>query len=499
MPSNIEEILNTLWAYLPKLVGALLILVAGWIAALAVAAVVRALLRRTSLDDRIAKWLLGDKRAKRTNVERGAGKIVFYIVMILVLVAFFQALGLTLAAEPLNDMLTQVFEFVPNIIGAVLLLLAAWLVASGMRLLVSRAVAAAKLDERLGTQAGVAPQKIAPLAKSLGVIVYWLVFLLFLPAVLGALKLEGLLDPVRAMTQQFLAFLPNVFGAVVIVALGWFFARVIQRVVASLLAAVGADNFSQRIGLAKVLGDRKLSEALGLVVHVLILVPVAIGALNALQLEAVTQPASNMLDSVLGALPGILGAALILLFSYLVGRIAARVVENLLTGIGVDSILVRLGLTKQEPAEGKRTPSQFAGYVILVLAMLFATLEAARVLGLSAFAAKVSDLAVFAGHILLGVVILGVGLWLGNLAAKAIKATHKPNAGLLAVVARSAVLVLTAAVALRQMGLADDVINLAFGLLLGAAAIAAALAFGLGGRDFAARKLDEWTKSKTSE
>jgi hypothetical protein len=495
MPEYVQEMVKQLWAYVPNLIGAILILVAGWVLALAVAAIIRGILRRTSLDQRIAKWLLGAERAKEANIEEAAGKVVFYLVLVLVLVAFFQALGLTLATQPLNEMLTQVFQFVPRLVGAILLLLVAWLVASGMRLLVTRAVSAAKLDERLREGAGTEK----PLSKSLGDIVYWLVFLLFLPAVLGALKLEGLLTPVSRMTEQFLAFLPNVFGAVVIVLLGWFVARIVQRVITSLLAAVGTDALSERVGLAKVLGGKTLSQALGLVVEVLILVPVAIAALNALQLEAVTRPASDMLDVILGAVPAIFAAALILLFSYLVGRLVAGVVTNLLAGVGFNSILVRLGVTKSERGEGKKTPSDVAGYAVIVLVMLFAVLESARVLGFGGLAGLVAELTVFAGQVLLGLLILAVGLWLANLAARAIRGTEKPQAGTLALVARVAILVLSASIALRQMGLGDEIIGLAFGLLVGAAAVAAALAFGLGGRDFAARKLDEWSGSSRPE
>ena len=496
MPESIQEMTKQIWAYVPNLIGALLILVVGWILALVVAAVVRGILRRTSLDEKIAQWLVGEERAREANVERAAGKVVFYLVLVLVLVAFFQALGLTLATTPLTEMLTQVFEFVPRLVGAVVLLLVAWLVASGMRLAVSRGIRAAKLDERLREEA---EAERTPLSTSLGNIVYWLVFLLFLPAVLGALELEGLLTPVKAMTLQFLAFLPNVFAAVVIVVLGWFVARIVQRVVANLLAAVGTDALSEKAGLAKVLGEVKLSHALGLVVQVLVLIPVIIAALNALQLEAVTRPTSNMLDVVLGAVPAIFAAALILLFSYLVGRIVAAGASRLLAGVGFNSILVRLGLSKAEPAEGKRTPSGVVGYVIIVIVMLFAAMEAARALGFAAFAGLVAEFTVFAGKVLLGVLILAIGLWLANLAANAVRATGKPKAGALALIARVAVLVLTAAVALRQMGLADEIIGLAFGLLLGAAAVAAALAFGLGGRDFAARKLEEWTGSRRGE
>ena len=495
MPESIEAMMKQIWAYVPNLIGALLILVAGWILAVVVAAVVRGMLRRTSLDEKIVKGLLGEERAKETNVEEAAGKVAFYLVLVLVLVAFFQALGLTMATTPLNAMLTQVFEFIPRLVGAVLLLVVAWLVANGMRLAVSRGIQAAKLDERLGVEA---KDQKTPLSTSLGTIVYWLVFLLFLPAVLGALGLEGLLTPVKAMTQQFLAFLPNVFAAVVIVVLGWFVARVVQRVVTNLLGAVGTDTLSEKTGLAKALGETKLSHALGLVVQVLILIPVIVAALNALQLEAVTRPASNMLDVMLGAVPGILAAALILLFSYLVGRVVAVAASGLLAGIGFDSMLVHLGLTKKGPAEGEKTPSDIVGYVIIAIVMLFAALEAARALGFTAFAGLVAGFIAFAGNVLLGVVILSIGLWLANLAARAVEATGKPKAGTLAMIARVAILTFTTAVALRRMGLADEIVAVAFGLLLGSIAVAAALAFGLGGRDFAARKLDEWTGSHGS-
>jgi len=491
MMDRLEEMASQVWAYGPQLIGALLILVAGWLVALLAAAIVRGALRRTSLDNRLARWFLGEERAKEANVEKMAGKGVFYLLMILVFVAFFQALGLTLATQPLNNMLTQVFEFIPRLVGATLLLLVAWLVASGMRLLVNRAVSASKLEDRLGEKKE--PGGVS-LAKSLGEIVYWLVFVLFLPAVLGALALEGLLDPVRTMTQRFLAYLPNVFAAAVILVLGWVVARIVQKLAVSLFAALGVDRLSERAGLAQSLGDKKLSNALGLLVQVLILIPVAIAALNALALEALTEPASRMLGLMIEAVPAILGAALVLLFSYIVGRVVAGVVTKLLAGVGFDSLPMRLGLAKERPSEGKRTPSRIAGYLVVVIVMFFATMEAARLMGFSAFAGIVADLTALGGHVLLGLAIMAVGLWAANLAAEAIKGTGKPQAGLLSIIARVAVLLLASAMALRQMGLANEIVALAFGLTLGAVAVAAAIAFGIGGRDVAKRKLEEWLK-----
>jgi hypothetical protein len=77
--------------------------------------------------------------------------------------------------------------------------------------------------------------------------------------------------------------------------------------------------------------------------------------------------------------------------------------------------------------------------------------------------------------------------------------TNLAQAKLLATAARIATIVLAGAMALRQMGLANDIVNLAFGLLIGAIAIAVAIAFGFGGREVAGRELAEWVASmKTS-
>jgi hypothetical protein len=493
----VSQITELVGAYIPSLVGALLILIIGWLVALIVSAIVRGVLRRTTMDDRLARWIAGDEAAKGVEVEQWVGKGVYYLIMLFVLIAFFQALGLTIITEPLNQLLVQVFQYAPQLLGAGLLLLLAWIIASALRLLITRVLTAAKLDERLGSEAGVEEDRV-PLTKSLGDAVYWLVFLLFLPAILTALNLGGLLGPVQSMVNEVLAYLPNLFAAGVILAVGWFVARIVQRIVTNLLAAVGSDRLSERVGLAPVLGKQQLSGLLGLIVYILILIPVLIAALNALALEAVTQPASNMLNTILGAFPDIFAAGLVLAIAYVVGRVVAGLISNLLTGVGFNAILARLGLGK-EPAEGERTPSEIVGYLVLVAIMLFATIEATQLLGFSLLAELVTEFTVFASQIILGLIIFAIGLWLSNLAARTIQASQAAQAGLLALAARVSILVLAGAMALRQMGLANEIINLAFGLLLGAIAVAAALAFGLGGRDIAGRQLEGWLGSVRSE
>jgi hypothetical protein len=296
------------------------------------------------------------------------------------------------------------------------------------------------------------------------------------------------------MVNKVLDFLPNIFTAGLILVVGWLVARIVQRVVSNLLAAIGADRFSDRVGLAPALGAQRLSGVTGLVVYVLILIPVLISTLQALALEAITRPASNMLNSILSALPAILGALLIVGVAYAVGGVVAGLVTNLLTGLGFNAVLARLGLGG-EPATAERRPAEIAGYLVLVGTLLFAAIEAVRELGFVLLADLIARFTVFAGQVVLGLIIFGIGLFLANLAANTVRASGAAQAGLLALAARGSIIVLAGAMALRQMGLAEDIINMAFGLLLGSIAVAIALAFGLGAREIAAREVSEWVEA----
>jgi hypothetical protein len=490
-----QQIVETLQSFAQQHLGqilvALAILVGGWLVALVISALFRLALKRTEIDNRLAQWLVGEEKIEGIDVEKWMARLLFYLLMVFVLVGFFQALGLTLVTEPLNRFLNQVFEYLPRLIAPIILLLGAWMLATGLRFVVHRVLTAARLDDRLGHGAGMDDDQAIPIAKTISDSVYWLIFLLALPAVLSILDLQGLLSPVQSMVDKVLAFLPHLFAALLILAVGWLLARIVQRVVSNLLAAVGLDRLSAQVGLDTALGDQKLSRLLGLVLYVLILIPVLIASLNALQLDAITSPASAMLDTILSALPLVFAAALVLTIAFFVGRLVSGLLTNVLAGIGFDGILEKLGLGSA-PSEGRARPSQLAGNLVLVAIMLFASIEAVNLLGFEVLGTLIAEFLVFAGQVALGLVIFAVGLFLANLAARTIEAGASAQAALLAMAARVSILVLAGAMSLRQMGLANEIIVLAFGLLMGAIAVAAAIAFGIGGRDLARTTLEGW-------
>jgi len=475
--------------YAPSLGAAVLILVVGWLIAVILSTIIRSILAKTALQKSMANWFYDDTSGSGPDIPRAIGKAVFWVIILLTLVSVTQALGVTVAGGPLSGLASQLFEFLPKILAAGLLFIVAWIIARIVRVVATKVLSAAGVDQKLSKSIDAKSESEFSISKSVGETLYWFVFLLFLPAILGALQMEGILAPIQAMLDRFLLFLPNLVGAAVIVAVGWFVARIVRSIVSNLIAAAGGDKLTEKFGIAP------LSRIGGLVVYVVILVPIMISALNALQLEAIATPASEMLTRVLTALPNILAALMVMGIGFMLGRFLSRVVSQLLAGIGVNSLPGKLGFVMSTPETGRKL-SDIAGVIVLTAIMLFTVLEAAGLLGFVTLSAMISELTVFGGKILLGVVIIAIGLYLSNLAATAVRASSTSNNAILATITRVAILVVVGSMAVRQMGIADEIINLAFGLTLGAVAVASAIAFGIGGRDVAAKKLAEWTREK---
>ena len=485
------------WQYASNAFIALGILIIGWIIAYVAGVLTKRVLNRTDILKRFSKSFGGDDE-ERMNIYKWISRFVYWLILVFVIIAFFEKLGFTILTEPLNAFLTSIFQYIPKLIYAAIIVVVAWLVATLVKTIILKALTTAKFDERFGSEAGIEGAKQPSLTKTIAEAAFWLVLLLFLPVVLSVLELGGLLAPVMAMIGRLLTYLPNILGAIIVLFVGWFIARVAQRIVTSLLVAAGAEQLSGRVGLAKMLGPQGLSNLIGLVVYILILIPVLIASFQVLALDAITQPAVTMLNTLLNSVPYIFAAAIVLVIAYVLGRIIADLIANLLTNLGFDNVLLKLGVSK-EPADGKKTPSEIVGYLGLVVIMLFAFIEASQILGFTLLADLVTQFTIFVGQVILGLIIIAIGIYLANLSYDIIRQSQASWANLLALLARIAILFLALAMGLSQMGVATSIINLAFGLLLGALAIAAAIAFGLGGRDIAHREIEKWLQTMRSE
>ena len=497
---------------------AFVVLVLGWLVAHLVALIVRRILLKTRLDDKVVGLVMGRDAAADIHPERWISKAVFYLVMIFVLIAFFQILGMTALTEPLNGMLNQIFVYLPKLVSAGVLLLLAWIAGSLLRRIVTGVLSRVNIERRLAEPAGIEPTTESVLPQTIGNFVYWLTFLVLLPAVLDALGLQGLLQPVQQMLAKIVGFLPNLFAAALIMLIGWLGARIVQQVVTNVLDATGINDFGRRVGVATGLGIESLSGLAGTVSYAVILIISAIAALESLNFRAISDPASSMLEGALAAVPSILVAAGILLIGYLVARLVARVVDDVLRQIGFNALLQRLGIAEvtvaeerspsiaeatsaeERPATAKATlalerpPSQLAGYVAMVAVLLFSAIEATAQLGFQDLAGMFVKLTLLFGKIVLGAVIFGFGLYLASVFGRIASRRGGAYGSILGTIVRVAIVSLALFMGLREMGIANEIITLAFGLILGSAAIAAAIAFGMGGRDLAKKHMEQWTQ-----
>ena len=486
------------------LIGALAILVVGWIIGGLLARLVRSFLRRFSLDSRLTSAVpRGALPASGIRLDRLLAAVVFWVVMVLAVVAALNVLNLTTVSEPLNQFLNQIFAFLPKLGAAALLAAVGWVVAILARTALLGATEHLNLDQRLfdaDEPDGVGAPGQA-VSRALGDVVFWLVLLFFLPLILNALNLGAQVTPVVNLFDTFLSALPRLFKAGAIAAVGWFLARIVRTIVSNLLAATGLDKLGAEFGLDPGRGAQSLSWLVGTLVFVLILIPTATASLDALAIPAVSGPATAMLDRILSTLPQIFTATLILVAGFVVGRFTGQLVSRLLAGIGFDGIFRWLGMpdladaTMIQAAAPNRSPSDVLGVVTMVGILLFASVAATNVLALPALTEVMQGLLRLFGQILSGLVVFAAGLYLANLAAQLVRSSGGSQALLLARTSRVAITVFTGAMALQQIGVAPSIVNLAFGLLLGSVAVAGAVAFGLGGREVAAEQLRQWIRA----
>ncbi len=496
--SFLDSLVGSVGTTTGNLVWALVILVVGWIIALIIRAALRGLLKRTQIDDKLASVFTEAGETKPIDAEKWISQIVYYILLVVVFVAAFEQLGLTTVLEPLNAFLNTIWGFIPNLLAAGALFLVAWIVATLVRWLLRTFFKAVKLDKHIGSHAEIEGEEPPSVGNALAEAVYWLIWVLFLAPILGALGMQSLMEPVQGVADQILGYLPNIVWAAAIALVGWFVARVVRRIISNFLAAIGVDKLGERWGLDRALGTQTLSGLVGLIVYTLILLVVLICALDALAIEAISAPAISMLQSILNAVPGIVGAIVVLVIAYFVGKLVGDLVANLLAGIGFNKVLVWLKLG-QEPKEGERTPSQFVGHLVLVVVMLFAVTGAAELLGFGSMTEYVDTVLAFIWKIAIALVVFGLGLFLANLARSAVKAVGGARGQLLGQIAWWAIVLFVGALALGQTGISQQIVNMAFGLTLAAIAFAAALAFGLGGREVAGRELESAVKSLREE
>lgn len=366
----------------------------------------------------------------------------------------------------------------------------------------------------------------AALGNSIGTIASMVIWLLGLIIILGIFQLSQVLSPVISMLEQGLGFVPNIIGAVFVFIIGLTIAKIVRALITTALNAVDFGKLlgTAQSGFEKATGGvtsagrpdaqaqaaphaqaapggaapaaspnptaspapatSKVPEILASVVFALIMIVVSIAALQILGIASISDPASAMLTSVFTAIPNIIAAVVLVGIGVLVARFVSGLFRPILEGSGIDA-----WLTKQEilPQGSSATPTVLR--VVEIAVVLFFAVMGAQALGFPQITAILSEILELGGNVLFGGAIIAAGFFLAMIVGKVLK-------GSVGTVVKWAVIILFVAMGLKSMGVADSIIEMAFGALVIGAAAAAMLAFGLGGREAAARQLAKLEKAQ---
>ncbi|MFJ2759241.1 mechanosensitive ion channel [Nocardioides sp. NPDC087217] len=380
-----------------------------------------------------------------------------------------------------------------KVLAAIVILVVTWIIAKIV------AWAFAKLTSKIPVlqKAGSDGDSIG---KSLGSVAALLVWLFGLIALLDLFELSSVLTPIQGLLDGVMGFLPNLIGAVFVFIVGALVAKVVRQLVETALGAVPFDKWigsgsklsgqvDQTVGVDTTADPydapaappgtaAQIVKVIGLVLYAIIMIVVAIAALQILGISSISEPAEGMLNMILAAIPKLIAAAILLGIGVLIARFAADILGQIIDGLGFDNALRSMDVL---PAGQSATPA--ITKVIQIGIVLFFAVMAAQMLEFPQITAFIAEVLELGGKVIFGGAIIAAGVVIAGVIAKLVPGSASQ-------ILKYATIVLFVAIGLKFMGLADSIINLGFGAVVVGGAAAAALAFGLGGREAAARQLE---------
>lgn len=385
----------------------------------------------------------------------------------------------------------------PKLLGALLLLVLAWIVATLVKKAVVKGLDAIGFDNRL-VKWGVAhtTEDAQRIIVSIGKVFYYLIWLFFIPGILAQIGLSNIALPITNMFDNFMAFLPKLFGAVIILAIGYFVAKFVKELVQSLLESLNVDRWlskytqtsstgGQPVTTSATVQKNTIARVLANVAFVTVLIPVITMALETLQIRSISEPIVNVLNQILAAIPNILVAVILLVVGTLIAKFVADLLEGLLGNAGIN----RFSRYLNPSGIANLNLSQVIAKIVQAVIIIFFTVEALNALNLEVLNTIGLAIISYLPSVLIGLIILGLGIFGGNALSAFLK--ESTGSSLLGEVVKYVLYVLAVFMTLDQLQFASMIVNTAFLFIMGGLAVAFALAFGLGGREFAKTQLQK--------
>lgn len=392
--------------------------------------------------------------------------------------------------DTLSRLTDSIFFAIPGAIRIIVLILVALIVAALVKKVVIKGFTKLAPVAKLSKWGLVKPtQDEKTLVKGFGQFAYFLVILFFLPAILSGLGVSSVVDPISSMFAKFFGFLPNALAAGLILVVGVFLCKFVKNLVSGLLVKLPFEKwmtklFDQDMEQAKV-NEVKIADVLASIVYVLLFIPILTLALETLSVKSLSEPIVGLLDQVINFIPNILVAVVLLAIGGFIAKLLSNVLEKVLKASGIDKYSQYLSVKGQAEYQISTVLANIVSAIILV----FFFVQALATLNLSVLNTIGLAIIAYLPAVISSLVILGLAIVLGNVLAGFIAKSTSSKA--LGEVVRYGLIALAIFMALDQLNIAQTIVQTTFTIILGAVAVAFALAFGLGGKTFAARQLEK--------
>ena len=393
--------------------------------------------------------------------------------------------------ENLTNMWSRLMSHVPNAIEALILLLLAFLCAYIVETLVYGTMKLLKIDSALD-KAKLEDEKKLSLKDFVAKLFYLITFAFFVPGIFSKLGLTTVSEPIVSMLNKFLTYLPNIVAAVVILIIGLCIAKVVRELVIPVFKKLKVDKFLEKAGVK---GDNKvtISEVLGNILYAIILIPVVIASLDALKIEVISKPATEMLNNILVFMPRIVVAIVIVYVGKFIANLAASLLEKVLISVGTDKTTANILKSSGTKTEKEFSLSKVIAGIVKYVIIIFFLVEGLNIIKLEVLTNIGSKIIAYLPYAISASIILGIAILVGNYSETKINEKFK-SSQITALIVKVIIIIIGVFITLYQLGIAASLVQWAFIIIVGAFAVAFAVSFGIGGKDFAKSMLSKLEK-----
>jgi len=353
--------------------------------------------------------------------------------------------------------------------------------------LVTKLLKLVKLDEKFdkwGINEGAAGTSM----KFIGKLTYLVVFLSIIPNALEAIGITSIAGSISGFVAVFVDYLPNIIAAVILVYVGVLVAQILSQIVSVLLKKTKIDTLVKR----EASDDKKpvlLSDVLAKILMSAVILVVIVAALGVLNIEAISAPAIGIVHSIFNAIPSIILAVVVVAVGVLVANLACGLLYNVLVAVNFDTVVKKIA------PQLKVSAAKTVVNVVRAIVIIFVAAQGIEALNLAILTMVAAEIVAYLPLLIKAAVIL-LAAYIGANALETVIVKASPDAAKLVKAIKAVIFVLAGFMVLSQLGIASAIVDKAFTIAILAVAVAFALAFGLGGKDFAKKLLDKAGEKK---